>query len=44
MIKNVNPNIGTEQIKLQKEEMKQAVADATPPAKTQVRRFGKRRF
>ncbi len=44
MIKNVNPNIGSEQIKLQKEEMKQAVADATPPAQTQVRRFGKRRF
>jgi len=45
MIKQVNPNIGTEQIKLQKEEIKQAVADVTPPVqKTQVRRFGKRRF
>lgn len=45
MIKQVNPNIGTEQIKLQKEEIKQAVADSTPPVqKTQVRRFGKRRF
>ena len=45
MIKQVNPNIGTEQIKLQKEEIKQAVADVTPPGqKTQVRRFGKRRF
>ena len=38
-----NENI--EQIKLQKEEIKQAVADVTPPVqKTQVRRFGKRRF